>query len=139
MVTQKVRKRPSDVLICPHSDPDDDDRDLAWSDKKDWTCPTWKGDVVPTDAGLWLKLLEGENKRTQQAILIKNVDAVCAVNPFSRFSRLCNSEASIRRAIDDFVEHGLPLQRYKHPKYKGSRKHKGNKDGQGPSKHGRFQ
>ena len=99
----KVHKRASDAFVVPNSDPDDPDRELKWSDADDWTCPTWKGDVVPTDPGPWLKLLEGENPRTQQAILIKNVDAVCAVNPFSRCARLSNSAASIRKAIDDFV------------------------------------
>ena len=124
----KVQPHESDKLVRAHSDPEDPDRDLKWSDKHDWTCPKWPGDKVPTDPKPWLKLIEGKNLPTQRAILIVNVNAVCAVNPFSACARLSQGAASINRAIDDFVAHGLPLERYKHPKYKGSRKHKDNVD-----------
>ena len=123
---QRVNKRESDKFVRANSDSDDDDRDLKWSDAPDWTCPTWPGDVVPKDPEPWLKLIKGENLPTQRATLLRSLDAVCAWHPFSSMTRLSNGKASIEAAIDDFVAHGLPLQRHKHPKYRGSRKHPDN-------------
>ena len=123
---QRINKRESDKFVRANSDSDDDDRDLKWSDAPDWTCPTWPGDVVPKDPEPWLKLIKGENLPTQRATLLRSLDAVCAWHPFSSMTRLSNGKASIEAAIDDFVAHGLPLQRHKHPKYRGSRKHPDN-------------
>ena len=126
---RKIRRRDSDANIRALDHEPDASEIVEWNPKNesDWTCPHWKDDVVPTDDGPWREYIAGENLATQRDMLKKCVNAVCAVNPYSRCARLSATATSIERTITEFVAHRLPLKRHHHPNYAGSYKHKDNK------------
>ena len=127
--SKKIRRRDSDANIRALDHEPEDSEIVKWNPKneQDWTCPHWKDDIVPEDEQPWLDYIAGENLATQASMLKKCVDAVCAVNPYSSYARLCCSTTKIATTITEFVAHRLPLKRHHHLNYAGSYKHKDNK------------
>lgn len=126
---RQIRRRDSDANIHGLDHEPEDSEIVKWNPKneQDWICPSWDDDVVPEDDQPWLDYIAGENLATQANMLKKCVDAVCAVNPYSRCQFLGPSATSIARTIAEFVAHGLPLKRHHHLNYAGSYKHRDNK------------